>query len=519
MSLCQIILRGQRCRGNFPAILEEEKAVTWNEFTRRISGFAKLLHDLGLQDGDRVGMLADNSHRYLEAFFATPWSGGIFVPVNSRLAVPEIEGIMSHAGVEILVADARHMSEASELKARLPQLRHLIFASDEGAPAGWIHFDTAIRKGEGMEPAPRGGDDVASIYYTSGTTGKPKGVMITHTNLIAGALAFVPTHQNNEKSICFVPAPMFHVSSISLFMPAFTVSSAVILVPRFSVETALETIKKHKATFGVVITPMMQLLLDRQAGADFDVSSMKSVSFGAGSMTEKVLKGISELFNGARLIHGYGMTETTTAVCAMDYSTAVEDDEPPARRGPTCIGRPLPGTEIGIVDADDRQLARDTVGEIVIRGPTIMKGYWEQKDLSEQTLRGGWLHTGDLGYLDKDGFVYIVDRIKDMIKTGGENVYSAEIERVIANLEGVAQCAVVGLPDPKWGEAVTAVVRMGPESRLTPELIEQHCRKNVGGYKVPRRILVGQEPFPVNSANKILKNVIKAELITELGLA
>lgn len=360
---------------------------------------------------------------------------------------------------------------------------------------------------------------MAAIYYTSGTTGRPKGVMITHANLVVAGIAFVPILQNDDKSICFVPAPIFHVASISLFMPALSAAGAVILLPKFSVESALAAIKKYKATFGVVLTPMMQLLMEQERSSGFDLSSLQSVSFGAASMTDKLLNGIFGLFKHARLIHGYGMTETSTAVSAMDYSVPVLADEPPARRGPTCVGRPLLGTEISIVDSEDRHAKTGEVGEIVIRGPTIMKGYWNQRELSEEVLRSGWLHTGDLGYLDKDGYLYIVDRMKDMIISGGENIYSAEIERLISNLEGVVQCAVFGLPDPKWGEAVSAVVRLKSGSHLTASLIEQHCREYIGGYKVPRRIIIREEAFPVNASNKILKTVLKAEVMKEFALA
>jgi long-chain acyl-CoA synthetase len=299
-------------------------------------------------------------------------------------------------------------------------------------------------------------------------------------------------------------------------MPALTAAGAVILMPKFTAESALDSIQQNRATFGVIITPMMQMLLNNESGRDFDISSMQSVSFGAAAMTDTLLERVREMFRSTRLLHGYGMTETSTAISAMDLSSPKQDNEPPARRGPTCIGRSLPGTHISILDTDDRVLAADVVGEIAIRGPTVMKGYWKQPELTREVLRNDWLHTGDLGYLDRDGFLYIVDRKKDMIISGGENIYSAEVERAVIKLDGVVECAVIGLPDQKWGEAVTAIVRLRPDVTLDVETIQRHCREHLGGYKIPRKVVFRDQPFPTNSTNKVLKHALKTELIQVL---
>ncbi len=493
-SLSQVIGRSAMLRGDGPAIIDGDRIVTWTAFADRIARTAGLLRTIGMGTGDRVAMLALNSHVYLEFFFAVPWGGGIFTPLNFRLAVPELGAILRDAGAEILVVDPAHAHLIPELKAIAP-LREIIVV-DEG-------YEALLATIDGIPDTGRAGDDIAALFYTSGSTGLPKGVMHSHTNIVMAGFTCIPMFQLNEDSVVLISGPLFHVGATGMCIPALTAAATVVLLARFDPGQVIEAVSGHRVTTMTMVPTMLRMVLDHPACRHHDLTSLRTVTFGGAPMPASLLAEALDVVGSARFIHCYGMTETTASCSSLPPRYLTEAGRT------TSVGRPLTGIDMAIVDADDRPVGPGISGEIVVRGPVVMKGYWNQPEVTAKTLRGGWLHTGDVGHMDDRGFVFLVDRLKDMIITGGENVYSREVEDAIYSYPGVAQCAVIGIPDPRWGEAVHAIVAASNGAELDAAALMAHCRDRIAGYKCPRSIDVSVEPLPLNGANKINKPALR----------
>lgn len=493
-SLSQVIGRSALLRGDEPAIIDGDRRVGWREFADRIARMAGLLRAIGMGEGDRVAMLALNSHHYLEAFFAVPRGGGIFTPLNFRLAVPELAAILRDAGAEILIVDAAHVHLVADLKAAAP-LREVVLL-DDGYEALLATVDPAPDAG-------RAGDDIAALFYTSGSTGMPKGVMHSHANIVMAGFTCIPMFQLNEDAVVLISGPLFHVGATGMCIPALIAAATVVLLARFDPGQVIEAVSGHRVTTMTMVPTMLRMVLDHPSCRHHDLTSLRTVTFGGAPMPGSLLAEALSIVGSARFIHCYGMTETT-ASCSSLPAQYLGD----ARRA-TSVGRALTGIDMAIVDADDRPVPPGVSGEIVVRGPVVMKGYWNQPEVTARTLRGGWLHTGDVGYIDERGFVFLVDRLKDMIITGGENVYSREVEEAIYSYPGVAQCAVIGIPDPRWGEAVHAIVAASNGAAIDAEALMAHCRARIAGYKCPRSIDVRPDPLPLNGANKINKPALR----------
>lgn len=493
-SLSQAIGRSALLRGGEPAIIDGERVVTWTALAGRVARIAGLLRMIGMGVGDRVAMLALNSHHYLEFFFATPWGGGIFTPLNFRLAIPELGAILRDAGAGILVVDSAHAHLVPELKA-IAGLREVVVLDPS--------YETLLATVDAIPDAGRAGDDIAALFYTSGSTGIPKGVMHSHTNIVMAGFTCIPMFRLDEEAVVLISGPLFHVGATGMCIPALIAAATVVLLPRFDPGQVIEAISGHRVTTMTMVPTMLRMVLDHPACRHHDLTSLRTVTFGGAPMPASLLSEALEVVGSARFIHCYGMTETTASCSSLParYLTAAGLS--------TSVGRPLTGVDIAIVDADDRPVAPGVSGEIVVGGPIVMKGYWNQPEVTARTLRGGWLHTGDVGYMDERGFVFLVDRLKDMIITGGENVYSREVEDAIYSYPGVAQCAVIGIPDPRWGEAVHAVVAGSNGASLDAAALLAHCRDRIAGYKCPRSIDVRAAPLPLNGANKINKPALR----------
>ena len=509
-ALSHILRRSAICHGSKSAIIDGEARFSWQQFLERVSKLAAVLKCLGLEPNGRVAMLAENSHRYLEFYFGVPWGGGIFTPLNIRLTVGELASSLEHAGVKILITDNAMLPLALQLRERVPQLRHLV--STGPVPTGVIDYEQTLSGAHGLPEADRSGDDVAAIFYTSGTSGTPKGVMLTHQNLWSSALSGIHSYSLHENSISLVPSPFFHVAAPAMIMPTLMVSGTVVILPRFTPQAALAALTQHKVTTAVIVNTLLRMLMSDVGSREIDLPHLETILMGASAMNDQFLAEVFERFGDKRLINAYGMTEATAAITSISH---VRENHSSARRAANSVGRPVLGVTAGIFDSNNRPLPSGKIGQILVKGGMVMQGYWNNPTATEETLRDGWLHTGDAGYMDDEGYLFLVDRIKDMIKTGGENVYCAEVERVIFNFPGVDQCAVVGLPDQRWGECVTAVIIPRNGAELDTEAIVQHCRSQLAGFKIPRRIEIRNTPFPVNAVNKTRKDLLRAELLQQ----
>ncbi|HUM70613.1 MAG TPA: long-chain-fatty-acid--CoA ligase [Chloroflexota bacterium] len=490
------------------ATIDGERQHTWREFADRVARLAGALISLGLKTDDRVAMLALNSDRHLEYYFATIWAGGIFVPLNTRLAPPELGSILSDAGAHILVIDDALQPQLAKIANHTTLPEHIIFAGDGEPVAGLIHHEAFLSAAAPMADANRGGDDVATIIYTGGTTGLPKGVMLTHTNAVSNALSSLAVLYDGEPWTYLHTAPMFHIADIQWNTGVTMVGGTHVFTRRFVPQETLELISRHQITHMALVPTMINMLCQVSGVEAYDVSSLRKVNFGGSSIAPSVIRRARELFPHCQFIQGYGQTETSPNVAMLldKYNT----DEGPFAGKIESAGQPVFAMEVRIVDVNDEEVPHGAIGEITAKGPHVMRGYWNKPEETAHALRGGWMHTGDVGYLDEDGFIFIVDRLKDMIISGGENVYSTEVEHVIYQHTAVADCAVIGIPYEKWGETVHAIVVPKVGFDLTAEEIMAYCRQHIAGYKCPRSVEIRLEPLPMSGAGKILKKVLRA---------
>jgi long-chain acyl-CoA synthetase len=454
--------------------------------TRRLGdGLARL----GLVPGDRVAVLGANCHRYLELYLGLPAAGLVIVPINARHALPEIRYALQDAGVRVLFAD-RPIDGIDDLRLRIVGMGDEYEALLAGAePTPW--------------PDERADDDLAGIFYTGGTTGAPKGVMLTHGNLVANAFAFMACWPFTRETNWLVVAPLFHAAgTIGALATVWAGGNHVILGP-FDAGRFLDLVEREGVTATLVVPAMMQALAAEQSARPRDVSSLRWLSHGSAPAALELLRRTHEAFPRADLLHIYGATETSPIVTLLPG----EQDLIDGPRAMSC-GQGAVGVEVRTVDAATGAVcAPGEVGEVQVRGENVTAGYWEKPAETEAVLHDGWYATGDLGHLDEEGFLFLVDRSKDMIVTGGENVYSAEVEDALYRHPAVAEVAVIAIPHERWGEAVHAVVCTAAD--VTADELAAHCSTLIAGYKVPKSFDVRREPLPRTAVGKILKRDLR----------
>ncbi|MEW6639480.1 MAG: long-chain-fatty-acid--CoA ligase [Pseudomonadota bacterium] len=489
------------------ALVSGDTRLDRRTFVDRVARLAAVLRALGMGVGDRVAMLAQNGQPYIEFYFAVLWGGGVIVPVNSRFALPEMIEQLRDASPVVLMVDAHFADLGAELAAAAPSVRAVLHAGPGEARDGAFAGEAAIAAARPAEDALRGGEDLACIFYTGGTTGRSKGVMLSHRNLWANAAVTAARFGFDEHTVALHAGPLFHLAAGARVFTTALIGGSHVVIPRFTPIDALEAIARHRVTTVTFVPTMLAMLLELPDLDAHDLSSLRLISYGASPMPEAVLAACLRRFPAVKFAQSYGMTELSPVATIL----GPEDHAPEApRQRLRSAGRPVWSAEVRVVDADDRELPCGEIGEIVVRGPMVMQGYWNQPELTAQTLRGGWMHTGDSGYFAPDGYLYVADRIKDMIISGGENVYSVEVENAVGAHPDVAQCAVIGVPDARWGERVHAVVVRRPGTAPTAEAIIAHCRDLIAGYKCPRSVDIRDEALPLSSVNKVNKAALRA---------
>ena len=507
MGLTEGLKDNARARPDDLALVFGPHRYSWAQFADRVSRLAAVLRSLGVTSGDRVVILANSSHRYIEYYYASMWAGGIFAPLNTRLALPEILDQAADAEPAVLLFDNAFSHHVPAIVAATPSLKGAIFADDGDAPDAALSYEVAIAAATPCADAGRGGDDIACLFYTGGTTGRSKGVMLSHGNLLFNARNSILLRNSTPDSIRLHAGPMFHLAAGSAILSNTVAGGRHVVIARFTPEDVLRTIQDESVTHCTFVPIMLAMMLQRPDFEAYDLSSVRRITYGASPMQESLLREAMRRFPGVEFSQSYGMTELSPMATYLPVEDHRLDGDTRRLRS---AGKPAPGVEVRVVDSDDAPVANGVVGEVVVRGPNVMKGYWRQAELTAQAVRGGWMHTGDGGYLDDDGYLFVVDRVKDMIVTGGENVYSTEVENAIASHPAVAQCAVIGIPDDKWGEAVHAIVALREAESLDPEEIGRHCRGLIAGYKCPRSVEIRAEPLPLSSVNKINKALLRA---------
>lgn len=506
LTMATALQRAAALFGARPAILDGEMNMTWSQYVDRIARAAGVLNALGLEPGDRFGIISHNTFRHAELINAGYWLGVVPVPLNFRLANPEIRYILDNAGCKLLAFEDRfaHLLDDDHFA---PWRDKAIYVAPRHADVRWPQYEPLLlqtKPGGAYEAAQ---DDDAILLYTGGTTGRSKGVRLTHANLIANGIQIALATRAYAEDRFLHVSPMFH--SADLIGTAFTlVGGAHAYLSDFSGRNLLQAIADHRITASMLAPTIIIVTLQEPDFDRFDLNSMRLIFYGSAPMAAEWIKRTMEKFPNAGLEQGYGLTETSpilTTLTPEQHREALAGGNHELLRS---VGKPVVNVDLRIVDNAERELPIGEIGEIVVRGPNVTKGYLGLPEQNASTFRNGWFHTGDVGRLDAEHNLYILDRLKDMIITGSENVYSSEVEAALYKHPGVHEAAVVGVPDEKWGEAVFAAIVPAPGYALTEAELIAHCRQYIGGYKVPRRMAL-VEALPKSAMGKILKNELR----------
>jgi acyl-CoA synthetase (AMP-forming)/AMP-acid ligase II len=489
------------------ALQFEGRTTTWERWQARAAQVAQALLARGLPRGARVGYLGKNSDQFFHVFFGAARASLVTVPVNWRLTAGEIAYIVDDAGCTVLFVGADHLPLVPELRRRCPKLEEVVCV--DGAAEDIPHLEDWLGSSPGQEPEVTvREDDVALQLYTSGTTGEPKGAQLTHRALLFGASLGGTEALGRWRSddVSVLPLPLFHAGGLVYGLNGPYAGCTTVIVREAQPALILAACREAPApvTRLGVVPAVLQMLL---AHPGFDArafESLRTLTYGGAPASPLLLRRAVSAF-GPVLVQLFGMTETCTIGTALLPEDHGDPDHP--QRLSSC-GRPLPGVEVRTVDADGRPLPSGESGEIVIRCPAVMAGYWHRDEENARVLREGWYHTGDVGYFDADGYLYIQDRLKDMIVSGGENVYPAEVERVLGEHPAVAEVAVFGVPDPTWGEAVKAAVVLRPGHTASADDLIAFARRCLAGYKCPKSVDFHQA-LPRNASGKLLKRQLR----------
>jgi len=473
----------------------------------RVNRLSSALDGLGLIRGDRVAVLAFNCHRFFELYYGVPQMGACIVPINFRIPPGEIKYILDHSGARALAVDAELAPLVDQVRPQLATVEHFISISPEPRD-GYLSYEALLSSASPEYRAPTVDDDeLLGLFYTSGTTGEPKGVMLTHNNLIANTRHVEASYNYLPDEIYLHTAPMFHLADGAATFTNGGRGSTQVFIPRFEPVATLEAIQRERITHALLVPTMINFVLQVPNLADYDLSSLRHVTYGASPIAPEVLRRAMQVF-GCNFGQGYGLTEAApllTVLNSEDHRRALAGSE---HLLASC-GKAVPGIEVRVVDVAGRDVQAGEVGEIIARGPNIMRGYWRRDDDTASALVDGWLHTGDLATVDGEGYLYLVDRKKDMIVTGGENVFSTEVEAVLYAHPAIKEAAVIPVPDPQWGEAVHACIALKDHTRASAEELIEFCRARLASYKVPRSIEFIAGELPKGGTGKILKKQLR----------
>jgi fatty-acyl-CoA synthase len=488
------------------AIISEGKPYKYLEFNININKLSHLFLQLGIEKGDRVAVLLRNSRQYIEIFFALSRVGGILVPLNWRLALPELEFIINDSGAKIIIFDYEFMENAENLRKIFPVHTHIACASGEDiegqeTPLRAIDYFSYMQRFPETQPYlswSAGDDDPHILMYTSGTTGLPKGAVLSHRKTFFNVLNAGIYYDMTKSDIGIVARPLFHSGGLIVEMaPVIYRGGTIIIQRKFQPEDILKIIEKYRVTVLELPAVVYNFILNECRIEDYDLSSLKCCFTGGERVPVALLKAYAE--KGLTLSQVYGLTEASTLFW-LPMENAIE------KMG--SVGQPVMHSEVGIFDENGNPVKIGEIGEVVVKGPIVMNGYWNRDDLTDEVIKDGWFYTGDLARIDEDGFVYIVDRKKDMFISGGENVYPAGIEKLLLSHHAIIDVAVVGVPDGKWGEVGRAFIVLRNGYSITTEEIYQFLKDKLAKYKIPKYIEF-VEKLPKTASGKIKKLLLK----------
>ncbi len=499
MQLTQGIHRAVLVHPERIALACGDRSFTWRQFKSRVAALAGAMRIRGVETGDRVAMLAANSDRYVEFYFATLWAGGVILPVNTRWSAQEVRACFDDAEPKLIFADESNWNLAHTLGTERGLTPAAIAVAD---------WEALIAESMPMPDACRSGEDLAALFYTGGTTGRAKGVMLCHRNFFANSMMHIANLGLGEPDAVHLHvSPMFHVAGGARLFSVTMAGATHAVLPNFDPDAFLAAIERHKVTVTVVVPTVLNRLVNHDSLDRYDLSSLRLLSYGASPMPEALLQRAMSRLPGIEFLQSYGMTELSPVATMLLPRYHVFDG--PDAGFTRSAGQPVYNADVVIMDARDNPLPAHVVGEVCVRGPMVMQGYWRAPEQTAAVVRDGFMHTGDAGYLDDRGFLFLVDRVKDMIITGGENVYSVEVENVLYQHPAINECAVIGIPSEAWGESVHAVVTFKSGLSATAAEIVEFAKARLSHFKAPKSVSFHDGELPKSGAGKILKSDLK----------
>ncbi len=479
-------------------LIYEGREISYKEWNERANRAANGFAGLGIKAGDRVGLMMMNSPEFLECFFGLAKIGAISVPLNWRLAPPEIAYISKDAGIRALVYGPEFAQTVAALRGDIPAQTYITVGSD--APAGDLNYAALTAGADASEPEIAAVDDDALvIYFTAGTTGRPKGVVLTHNNLFYDSCTVSFSLDWHQGDRVLVAMPLFHIGALIYVVIDIHVGATTVLMKTFDPVGFLKTVQDTKVNSFLAVPAMLNFMRLVPTFNDFDLSSVRWALCGGEAVPVPLIQAWAQ--RGIACQQVYGLTECTGGAAVLGPERALE------KVGST--GLPMFHTDIRVVDDQGKDTPANIVGEVIIRGPHVMREYWNNPEATAETVKAGWLYTGDLGKFDDEGYLYIVERKKDMIISGGENIYPAEIESVLASMPQIAEVGVIGVPNPDWGEAVCAVARLKEGQSLALEEMIAHCTGKLGKYKIPKKLVITDQPLPRTPTGKMMKRILR----------
>ncbi|WP_238367138.1 long-chain-fatty-acid--CoA ligase [Mesobacterium pallidum] len=505
MQLTNLLRRCLQTNPDGIAVIERGVGRTWRDTADTIARAGRFLITQGVAPGDRVAVLALNSTTFFDWLFAVPWVGAAIVPLNTRWSLEELVHALRDCGAQVLAVDHHFADLAQGLRREIPGLT-LVHTGHGPCPVGMEDYAAQLPDLAPADEWPGGEDALWGILYTGGTTGHPKGVMLSHRNLFISAMFWMIGGGIGRSTRYLHIAGFFHIVST---MPVFAVTmtgGTHVIEDKFEPVATMRAIERERTNFATFVPTMLSMMLNHPRFGEFDLTSMGRCIYGGSPIPDILIEGMIDNLPTWEFIQGYGQTETTGILTTLPWADHFGEGEANKR---TATGRPIPGVTLRLVDETGRDTPLGETGEIVVRGGNVMLGYWNNPGATADTIRDGWLHTGDLARMDARGFLTIVGRSKDMIVTGGENVFSTEVENAVTRHPAVQDCAVFGIPSKEWGESVHAVVILKAGHDARAEDIMAFCRDRIAGYKCPRSLSF-TDAFPMSAAGKVQKGVLRA---------
>jgi long-chain acyl-CoA synthetase len=500
LSIAYVLARARARYADNLAVWDGEQRLTYGELGERVNALAGALLGMGLRKGDRIAILDVNSQRYLECYYAAAQTGIVLLPLNSRLAPPEIAYILNDAGTKALFFSGPFLPAVEAARPNLKTVEAFVIYGADGIPPGMQEYESLLARAAPVSAiTPSALDDICNIYYTSGTTGEPKGVCLTYRNMTASMLDSAVGLGLDYHDIWMHAAPMFHLVD-AWAVWTIPLRGGVPVPMQFEPVRFLSLVQTTRTTAAALPPTLINMVCRNPRVKEFDLGSLRFIMFGGSPAPREVLELAAKTIP-VNYVHAYGITETS------GITTLQRPEETLTKAG--AAGPAVANVELAVVDDDGRPVPAGVVGEVVIRGDRVMREYWNKEQATADVLKNGWYHSGDMGYLDANESLYIVDRKKDMIISGGENVYSVEVENVLSSHPAVIEAAVIGVPHEQWGEAVKAIVVVRPDANVTEQDLIAHCRQHIAAYKTPKSVEFYPEALPKTSTGKLAKRALR----------